>query len=184
MKISISDLQKSDLIIFKDQPWRVVSLFHNKLGRGRGLVKMQLKNLKTSTNLTQVFRSDETFDKIEVENINLIYLYQKGEKFYFMNQENYQEMAVDKDKIDAPAYLLEGFNVKAKVFENEIILVELPEKITVEVAKTVPGVKGNSKESGDKAAFLSNGTQILVPLFIKENEKIIIDKSGKYIGRV
>lgn len=183
MKTSLSALIKGDLVFFKNQLWKILTLSHSKLGRGRGLVKVGLKNLQTKQSLTQVFRSDEEFEKIQVENKELIFLYQKSNEYFFMDQNDFKEIKVSGDNIEAAAFLFEGMNVKAKECDNEIVAIELPAKIEAEITKTVPGVKGNSKESADKAAFLSNGTQIQVPLFIKEGERVIIDQNGKYLSR-
>jgi len=184
MKISLGELAKNDLIILKNQPWKILTLSHSKLGRGRGLVKVGLKNLQTKQSLSQVFRSDEEFEKIQVENKELIFLYQKDDEYYFMDQDDFKEIKANADKIDTPTLLFEGMNVKAKEWKDEIVSIELPTKIEAEIAKTEPGVKGNTKEATTKTAFLKNGTQIQVPLFIKEGEKIIVDQNGKYLGRV
>jgi len=183
MKTSLAELIKNDLIIFKNQPWKILTLSHSKLGRGHGLVKVGLKNLQTKQSLSQVFRSDEEFEKIQVENKEPIFLYQKDGEYYFMDQGDFKEIKADVNKIDAPSLLFEGMSIKAKEWEGEIVSVEMPPKIEVEIAKTEPGIKGNTKEATTKTAFLKNGTQIQVPLFIKEGEKIIVNQNGEYLNR-
>ena len=124
-------------------------------------------------------------DEKHVEKQKMQFLYADGDNYSFMNMETYEQVELNKKQIENEIkYLKEGLEVIIIFFEGEMLGIELPEKISFKITKTEPGIKGNTATNATKDAIIETGMLVKVPLFIEENEEIIVStKDGKYVSR-
>jgi elongation factor P len=184
--ISTSDFKRgSTKILWNNEPWLVVEFQHVKPGKGGAFVRTKLKNLITSRILEETFRSGEKFPEPDLEHKQMQYLY-ADDLYHFMDQETYEQVDFDQDHIqEVKKYLKESEIYAVLFFKGKPITVEPPTFMILEVKSTVPGVKGDTAQGGNKPATLETGVVVSVPLFINEGDKVKIDtRDDKYIERV
>ena len=140
----------------------------------------------TGSVLERTFNPTEKFPKAMVERKEMQYLYADGDIYYFMDNETYDQLPLNKDQVEeALAYITENMNVTIKFFKGDPFSVEPPNFVELTVAETEPGFKGDTATAGNKPAILETGAKIMVPLFISEGEKIRVDtRTGEYMERV
>ncbi len=148
-------------------------------------MRTKLKNVKTGNVVERTFRAGETMPQANLEKSAMQYTYKEGDQFVFMDMETYEESRLSSQEIgDRVKYLNEGMEVNILRWNDQILEVELPNSVVLEVTQTDPGVKGDTATGGSKPAILSTGAQIMVPLFISVGERIRIDtREDKYLGR-
>lgn len=183
---STSDFRPGLVIKYNNQPWTIIEFQHVNPGNWRAFVRTKLKNLKSGKVIENRFRAGETIDIIRIERKQFQYLYRDATGFVFMDQENYEQMSVQKEQIgDGSDFLKDGIVVDILMNGNEITGVELPITVELSIVETVPGVKGDSANPGTKPAKVETGATVNVPLFINEGDKVKIDtRTGDYLERV
>ncbi|MEZ2237256.1 elongation factor P [Microcoleus sp. EPA2] len=183
--ISSNDFRPGVSIVVNDGVWRVIEFLHVKPGKGSAFVRTKLKNVKTGNVVERTFRAGETMPQANLEKSAMQYTYKEGDQFVFMDMETYEESRLSSQEIgDRVKYLNEGMEVNILRWNDQILEVELPNSVVLEVTQTDPGVKGDTATGGSKPAILSTGAQIMVPLFISIGERIRIDtREDKYLGR-
>ena len=181
--ISHNDLKKGVRIIFNNQPYEVLEANLVFKGRGNSVVQTKIKNLITNHVISQTFRPSDNLKEAEIQKIPLIFLYHHRDKFVFKDNQSRINLPKDvlKDKIP---FLTQNQAVQGLAFNNQIINIELPVKITVKVKEAPPGIKAGRAEAGTKQITLENDTLINAPLFIKQNDLIEINtENGTYLRR-
>jgi elongation factor P len=155
------------------------------MGRGGAVVKTKLKNLKTGSVIDKTFQGADKIDEASLTKKNATYLYSDENSAYFMDTETYDQFEITLDKVgDDKKYLVEKSTVDLLYFNNEPLNIELPIKMTFRVTSAPPAIKGNSAGSVNKKITIETGAQVDAPLFIKENDKIVVDtRSGSYVER-
>lgn len=183
--VNVNDLKNGMTIGFDGNIYTVIEFLHVKPGKGPAFVRTKLKNLRTGSTIEHTFNAGIKVEKARVEKVNMQYLYNSGNVYNFMNMETYEQIEFSSDQIgDDVKYLKEGIGVDVTFFEGELLGIVLPEKIEYTVAKTEPAVKGNTTNNALKEAFMDNGLMVKVPLFISENDNIVVStKDGKYDSR-
>lgn len=187
MVIATSDFKKGAKIVYRDEPYAVVDFQHVKPGKGGAFVRTKLKNMLTGLIREETFRSGEKFPTPDLEYRNMQYLYREDDLFNFMDQENYEQVTLNKSQIiDVLNYLKEQIVYNMLYFDGRPISVNPPMFIELEVKDTPPGVKGDTAQGGgNKPATLETGMVIQVPLFVDIGDMLKIDtRDGKYIERV
>ncbi len=166
-------------------PYQVVSYQHIKMARQAGMMATKMKNLNTGSMIEKTFKSGDKVKPADVGYCKCQYLYPEGEGFVFMRNDTYEQFSIQGDQIeDEKPYLTEGEDLDVRFFGEIPIGVSLPTSMVFEVMETPPGVKGDTVSGGSKTAKLSTGTNVQVPLFIKEGERIKIDtRTGEYLER-
>jgi elongation factor P len=163
-----------------------VEFLHVKPGKGPAFVRTKLKSVTTGKVIDNTFSAGHKIEDVRVETRSYQYLYPEGETFHFMNTDDYNQIALQKDALDAPDLLKEG-EVVTIIFnaeDNMPLSVEMPASVILEVTHTEPGVKGNTATNATKPATVETGARINVPLFINEGDKIKIDtEKGAYLER-
>ncbi len=185
--ISTSDFKKGTKILYDNQPYSVVDYQHVKPGKGGAFVRTKMKNLITGLMREETFRSGEKFPSPELEYCQMQYLYQDGEDYSFMNQENFDQVSFSKKQLgDTVDYLKEQEIYSVVYFQEKPITVTPPLFLNLKVVETPPGVKGDTAQGGaTKPATLESGLVVQVPLFINEGDVLKIDtRDAKYIERV
>ena len=183
--ISSNDFRPGVTIELDKGVWRVVEFLHVKPGKGSAFVRTKLKNVQTGNTVERTFRAGETVPQANLEKRAKQHTYKDGENYVFMDMESFEEITLTKEQIgDGVKYITEGMDVNVITWGEQVLEVELPNSIVMEVVETDPGVKGDTATGGSKPATLSTGAQVMVPLFISVGERIKIDtRSDEYLGR-
>ncbi|MBF2077409.1 MAG: elongation factor P [Synechococcales cyanobacterium T60_A2020_003] len=183
--ISSNDFRPGVSIELDGSVWKVVEFLHVKPGKGSAFVRTKLKNAQTGSVVERTFRAGETVPQAVIEKSVMQHTYKDGEDYVFMDMETYEEGRLNANQIGSGVkYLKEGMEVNIVRWNDQVIEVELPNSVTLEVTETDPGVKGDTATGGTKPAIVETGAQVMVPLFISIGEKIRIDtRSDSYLGR-
>lgn len=185
LMISSNDFRPGVSIVIDGSVWRVVEFLHVKPGKGSAFVRTKLKSVQTGNTVEKTFRAGETVPQANIEKRTMQHTYKDGEDFVFMDMETYEENRLSADQIgDRVKYITEGMEVNVVRWDNQVLEVELPNSIVLEVIETDPGIKGDTATGGSKPAKLETGASVMVPLFISQGERIRIDtRDDKYMGR-
>ncbi|MEB3829669.1 elongation factor P [Phormidium sp. CCY1219] len=183
--ISSNDFRTGVTIELDGAVWRVVEFLHVKPGKGSAFVRTKLKNVQTGSMVERTFRAGETVPQAILEKRTMQHTYKDGEQFVFMDMETFEETRLSADKIgDRVKYLKEGMEVNVIRWESQVLEVELPNSVVLEITQTDPGVKGDTATGGTKPATVETGAEVMVPLFISIGERIKIDtRNDSYLGR-
>jgi elongation factor P len=183
--ISSNDFRPGMSIVLDGSVWRVVEFLHVKPGKGSAFVRTKLKNAQTGNVVERTFRAGETVPQAVLEKSVMQHTYREGDDFVFMDMETYEEGRLSASEIgDRVKYLKEGMEVSVVRWNEQVMDVELPNAVVLEVTQTDPGVKGDTATGGTKPAIVETGAQVMVPLFISIGERIRIDtRTDSYLGR-
>ncbi|MFL2602536.1 MAG: elongation factor P [Flavobacteriaceae bacterium] len=185
--ITTSDIKKGLCIKYSNDIYKIIEFLHVKPGKGPAFVRTKLKSVSTGKVVDNTFSAGHKIDDVRVENRKYQFLYKDGDTYHFMNNDDYNQIEVDKSQIDSDSFLKEGAVVTIIInSENSNILaVDMPQNVVLEVVESEPGVKGNTATNATKIAKLETGAKINVPLFINEGDKIKVDTDkGVYLERI
>ncbi|NAY91012.1 elongation factor P [Muricauda sp. JGD-17] len=181
-----SDIRKGLCIRYNNDIYKIVEFLHVKPGKGPAFVRTKLKSVTTGKVVDNTFSSGHKIEDVRVETRSYQFLYAEGDTFHFMNTDDYNQIALQKDTIDNPDLLKEG-EIVTIIFNTEDSMplsLEMPASVILEVTHTEPGVKGNTATNATKPATVETGARINVPLFINEGDKIKVDtEKGAYLER-
>jgi elongation factor P len=165
--------------------YSVIEFQHVKPGKGPAFVRSKLRNLRTNGILDKTWRAGEKVAPAHIDKDKMNYLYAMGDIHVFMNNENYEQVEINETSIHQQLnFIIEGMEVNVITFEGEILGVDIPEKVTLEVTEADPAVKGNTAQTATKDAILQTGFKLQVPLFVNRGDKIVVNTStGKYDTR-
>ncbi|MFD2585673.1 elongation factor P [Croceitalea marina] len=184
---STSDIRKGLCIKYNHDIFKIIEFLHVKPGKGPAFVRTKLKSVTTGKVIDNTFSAGHKIDDVRVETRSYQYLYPEGDTYHFMNTDDYNQITLQRETLDAPDLLKEGEVVKV-LFNTEDSMplsVEMPASVILEVTQSEPGVKGNTATNATKPAVVETGARINVPLFINEGDKIKIDtEKGAYLERV
>jgi len=183
--ISSNDFRTGMSIELDGAVWRVVEFLHVKPGKGSAFVRTKLKNVQTGNTVDRTFRAGETVPQATLEKRTMQYTYKDAEQFVLMDMETFEEARLNEDQVGAGVkYLKEGMEVNVLFWNGQVLEVELPTTVVLEVTETDPGVKGDTATGGTKPAIVETGAQVNVPLFVSIGERIKIDtRNDSYLGR-
>ena len=185
MMIDINDIKNGMTVIIEGQLYQIVDFLHVKPGKGSAFMKMKLKNLRAGTTLEKTMNTNIKIEKANVTKMPMSYLYSTGDSYVFMNMQTYDQVELSGKQIEEESkYLKENLDVELTYFGDELLGLNLPEKIDYVVANTMDAVKGNTTNNAQKDAELENGLVVKVPLFINNGDEIVVStKDGKYVSR-
>ena len=165
---------------------QIMEFQHVKPGKGAAFVRTKLKNVINGGVVERTFRPTEKFPAARIDRVDMQYLYADGELFNFMNQETYDQVALNKDIIgDALKFVKENEVCKVCSYNGNVFSVEPPLFVELEITDTEPGFKGDTATGANKPATVETGAQVNVPLFVETGDKIKIDtRTGEYLSRV
>lgn len=182
-----SDIRKGLCIRYNHDIYKIIEFLHVKPGKGPAFVRTKLRSVTTGKVLDNTFSAGHKIEDVRVETRNYQYLYPEGDIFHFMNTDDFTQISLPKDSLDAPNLLKEG-EVVTIIFnaeDNSPLSVEMPAYVILEVIHTEPGVKGNTATNATKPATVETGAGVNVPLFINEGDKIKIEtEKGTYMERM
>jgi len=184
--ISGSELRKGITIELDGELYQVLDYQHIKMGRGSAQVRLRLRDIRAGHTFERTFQSSEKFIRARLDFRRMQYLYNDGDLYYFMDEENYEQTPLSIPQLgDAVNYLKEGMSLEVSSYKGELVGVELPITVELQVIDTGPGFKGDTATAGNKPATLETGITIQVPLFINTGDTIKVDtRTSSYLERV
>jgi len=183
--LNASELRKGVTIELDGKLYQVIDYQHVKTKRG-ALAKVKLRDIRDGHTVERSFQNSEKFVRARLEYRPMQYLYNDGDLFYFMDEENFEQTSLNGEQLgDAINYLKEGMSIQISSYKGELMGVEMPITVELEVTHTEPGFKGDTATTVTKPAMLETGFTIEVPPFINQGDIIKVDtRSGAYLERV
>ena len=184
--ISAGDFRNGVTLEIDGQVVQILEFQHVKPGKGAAFVRTKLKNVINGGVVERTFRPTEKFPQARIERVDMQYLYSDGDLFYFMNVENYEQIALNEETIgDALKFVKENEMVKVCSYNGNVFAIEPPLFVELEITETEPGFKGDTAQGASKPATVETGATVSVPLFVNQGDKIKIDtRTGEYLSRV
>jgi len=182
--ISVTDLKSGTAYEEEGQILQVLSYEHIKMGRGSANIKVKVRNLLNGAVLEKSYINGANVKDIFLESRQLQFLYKDSEEAHFMDPRTYEQIDIPVKNLAGHEYLIEGENAIVQMHDGKALSLQLPPKVTLKVADTAPGVKGNSASNVYKDAILENGMKVRVPLFINSGDSVVVDtRDGSYTKR-
>ena len=180
-----NDLKNGMTLDIEGQLWTVVEFQHVKPGKGPAFVRTKLKQVLTGKVVDKTFNAGVKVEVAILEKREMNFLYKEGEDFVFMDNKTFDQMNISAAIVgDAANYMLEKTEAIVAINENNPLYIELPASVVLTVTYTEPGLQGDRSSGGTKPATVETGIEIQVPLFIKQDEKVLVDtRDGSYQGR-
>ena len=184
--ISVNDLKTGLTLEIDGGLWNVVEFMHVKPGKGAAFVRTKLKNAETGNVVEKTFRAGEKVAKATLDKRDMQYLYKEGNDYVMMDLESYEQIGVSADKIgEGVKYLKENMNVAILLHGTNIIGIDIPNFVELEVVDTPPAEKGNTAQGGTKPDTLETGAVVNVPFFVTNGTIIRVDtRTNEYLDRV
>ena len=184
--ISAGDFRNGLTIEIEGNVYQIMEFQHVKPGKGAAFVRTKIKNVISGGVVERTFRPTEKFPAARIDRVDMQYLYSDGDLFHFMNQETYDQIALNADTIgDALKFVKENEVCKVCSYNGNVFSVEPPLFVELEITETEPGFKGDTATGASKPAIVETGAQVMVPLFVNQGDKIKIDtRTGEYLSRV
>ena len=186
MSVSTNDLKNGMTLDLPEGLFAVVEFQHVKPGKGGAFVRTKLKNVRTGAVLDRTYRADEKLEQAIVDKREMQFLYRDGQQLVFMDNSTYDQMQLEETNLgDAPRFLKEGDSAVLQVYKDEVVGIDLPAAVELQVTETEPGVQGDRVSGARKPATLETGHVVQVPLFVNIGDKVKVDtRSGEYLTRV
>lgn len=184
--ISAGDFRNGVTIEYEGDIFVILEFQHVKPGKGAAFVRTKIKNLVTGAVVEKTFRPSEKMGKAHIDRKDMSYLYKDGELYHFMDNETYEQIAVNASDVgDALKFIKENELVKILSYNGSVFGIEPPLFVELEIIETEPGFKGDTATGANKPAIVETGASVNVPLFLGQGEKVKIDtRTGEYLGRV
>jgi len=183
--ISVNDFKTGLSILVDTDIFTVIDFQHVKPGKGAAFVRCKLKNIRNGNTVERTFRAGENVGRAHIENKQMQYLYASSNEHAFMDTETFDQITLDSKQIEWELnFLTENMLINIMSYEGEIIGISLPNSIELKVIEAEPGIKGNTAQGALKSVKLETGLSVMVPLFINEGDRLLVDsREGKYISR-
>ncbi len=176
MKINGNSVKPGMIVEHKNDLWVVTKSQSVKPGKGGAFNQVEMKSLKNGSKLNERFRASEEVERVRVDEEKFQYLYQQDDKLIFMNLTDYEQMELDLEFVGEKIKLLrENDEVILEMYDEKPIGIQLPNTLVFEVSETEAVVKGQTAASSSKPAVLENGLRVMVPPFIEQGEKVVIN---------
>ena len=184
--VSAGDFRNGVTLEMDGNIYQIIEFQHVKPGKGAAFVRTKLKNIINGGVVEKTFRPTEKFPTARIDRVEMQYLYNDGDLYYFMNTENYDQIALNNETLgDALKFVKENEMVKVCSHNGNGFAVEAPLFVELEVTETEPGFKGDTATGATKPATVETGAVVYVPLFVETGDKLKIDtRTGEYLSRV
>ena len=182
--ISATEMRKGVVVELDGKLYQVIDYQHIKQKR-TALARVKLRDIRGGHTFEKTFQSSEKLVRARLEFRNMQYLYNDGDLYHFMDEETYEQTALNAEPLgDAPSYMKEGMSLQISNYKGEVIGVELPITVELEVTATDPGFKGDTATAGTEPATVETGLTVQVPLFVNQGDVIKVDtRNGSYLER-
>ena len=186
MAVTTNNLKNGMTILYNDKMWTIVEFQHVKPGKGGAFVRTKLKEIRSGRVVDITFRGGEKLEDVRLETKNVQYLYNDGDAYHFMDTDTYDQFDLQKDFVgEAGNWLKENEAATIQIAGGEMIGVEAPMFVDLDITETDAGFKGDTVQGGTKPATLETGAVVAVPMFLNNGDKIRVDtRDGRYVTRV
>ncbi|PIC62763.1 elongation factor P [Sporosarcina sp. P13] len=183
--ISVNEFRTGLTIEVDGDIWRVMEFQHVKPGKGAAFVRSKLRNLRSGNVNEKTFRAGEKVAKAQIDNRRMQYLYADGDDHVFMDNESYEQIELNESQLEYELkFLKENMEVHVITYKEEVLGVELPITVTLQVAETEPGIKGDTASGGSKPAKMETGVVVQVPFFVNQGDMLVINtEEAEYVSR-
>ncbi len=183
--ISAGAFRNGITIEYDNNVYQIIEFQHVKPGKGAAFVRTKLKNIKSGSVVEKTFRPTEKCPQARIDRKDMQYLYSDGDLFYFMDNESYEQTALNSETVgDALKFVKENEMCKICSHNGNVFSVEPPLFVELEITETEPGFKGDTATGANKPAIVETGARVAVPLFVEQGDKIKIDtRTGEYLSR-
>lgn len=184
--IDTTAIRKNLKLLIDNDPWIVVDFQFVKPGKGQAFTRTKLKNLISGNTMERTYKSGEKLEEARIDENKMVFLYNQGKNYTFMDNTTYDQVELTEDQVgDAKNFLVENMNVEVLFFDDRPISVEVQNFVNLQIVETEPATKGDTVSGATKPATLSTGHTVNVPLFVNNEEWIVIDtRDGSYVERV
>lgn len=186
-KVSTSDFRTGMNILLDDEIYSIVDFQHVKPGKGGAFVRTKLKGIVNEKNIDKTFRAGESVESVRVERHPYQFLYADGDLYFFMHQETYEQIPLERSRVEKSEFVSDGMicTLVIDVDNDKILYAEPPDHIDTEIIDTDPGLRGDTAQGGSKPATIAGGAVVQVPLFINKGDVIRVDtRTAEYVERV
>ncbi len=185
MLVPATQLRVGMVVMHNSDLHRIMELTHVTPGNWRGFVRTKLRNLRSGLQTEHRFRSEDKVDRITLEQLEMEYLYQSGDEFFFMNSENYDQLSLSKGTLgDSVSYLIPNLKIKVDYHEGNPVGIALPKTVDLQITDTPPSMKSATVTNELKPATTETGLVVRVPSFLEVGETIRVDtETGAYVSR-
>jgi elongation factor P len=185
MKVNANTLRSGNVIDYNGKLWVVIKNEIQTPGKGAAVAQVEMRDIRTGSKDNVRFRTQETIERVRLDQSDYQYLFAEGDDYNFMNTETYEQISINKEIIGSPAaYLQEGMIVEIESFEGEPLGVTLPDTVTLEIVEAEPVVKGQTATTSYKPAILENDEKVMVPPHIESGTRIVVKtEDGSYVER-
>ena len=183
--IIVNDLKPNTAFEYEGNLYSVINVDHNKTAMRQMIIKVKVKNLRTGVINEISFTGGDKVEPANIDRREMEYLYDDGENLVFMDTTTYEQIEIPKTRLKwEMQFMKENDNVTISMFNNEILVVILPDKVELQITECEQAVKGDTATAALKNAVVETGLAIKVPLFIQNGEMVVISTAdGKYCGR-
>ncbi len=185
--LSTNEIRVGTAFMFEGAPFIVQRMLGQKSGRAGMVTKLRVKNIVTGSTQDLGLDAGEKFDEVDLEEKTVKLSYIDGDTFHFMDQETYDDVALEKDDLgDNAGYISpdDDYDVSITFYEGKAVGVNLPINVTRSITYCEPGVKGDTSGKSTKPATLDTGVEVKVPLFCNTGDRIVIDtRDGSFVER-
>ena len=183
--IRANQMKTGMFVLYKGQPHAVVKCEFYFPGKGSAFARTKMKNVKTGNVYEYTFKSNDMVETVDVETVELQYLYSEDDTYYFMNPRTFDQFEISKSIFEGKEkYLLAEMKMFFNFYEGEAIGVRFPPKVSVKVIEAEEASAGNTVNAPKKPVKIETGVEVLAPLFVKQGEIIIVDtETGEYVSR-
>ncbi len=181
-----SDLRRGLKITIDGEPYIVIDFEFSKPGKGQALYRTKLRNMVTGNAFDRTYRSNDKFEKADLEERPMQFLYSQGEEYHFMDSNNYEQFVIMKEQLgDNIKFMTDNMDTQVLLFAGRPLDVTLPNFVNLTVTRADPWAKGDTSGSDTKPVSVETGYELQVPPFVEEGDRIQIDtRTGQYITRV
>ncbi|BBL78916.1 elongation factor P [Rubrobacter xylanophilus] len=184
--ISTNQFRNGSAIRVDGKRFTILNFQHVKPGKGHAFVRTRLRNMDTGAVIERTFRAGEKVESIRTDSRPMTFLYRDGDLYYFMDQETYEQVAIPEEVVgETKDFITPNGEVSVLYADGEVVSVEPPAHVELEVVETDPGVRGDTATGGSKPATLETGLVVQVPLFVSVGDRVRVDtRTREYQTRV
>ena len=185
MKVNAIDIKPGNVLEHQGKLWLVVKRELIQPGKGGAFAQIEMRDLRSGNKTNERFRTQETVERVSLEESDYSFLFSDGDTFTFMNQETFEQITVPREIIGAPAsFLQDGMVCSIRTYEGQPLEVKLPDTVTLRITEADAVVKGQTASSSYKPAMLENGVKTMVPPFVESGTRIVVKtEDGSYVER-
>lgn len=183
--VSSNDFKNGMTILYEGKLYKILEFMHVKPGKGAAFVRTKLRDIRNGGIVDVTFNAAEKVERVTIDKYSMQYLYDSGDALVFMDVETYDQIELPHALVEyEKQFLRENETVTIEKYGQEVIGITLPDKVTLKVTVCEPAVRGDTKTSALKDAYVETGLLVKVPMFIELDEEIVINtETGKYCGR-